>query len=316
MIALRNIKPQSSQRTQEGCMFDLTLSGILWFLLALFVIFMIISPSLARASVHRARERTIRQIETKRGSRMIVMIHRQESVSLLGVPVSRYITIEDSEAVLRAIRLTKPDVPIDIILHTPGGLVLAAEQIAHALVRHQAPVTVMVPHYAMSGGTLLALVSDKIIMDPNAVLGPVDPQLGPFPARGIVELLERKDIHRISDEMLIIGGMATRALNQVRYSITRLLLSNGVEPEKAERLADIFSSGHWTHDYPFTVEEACALGLEVSEEMPEEVYQLMDLYPQAANQRPSVSYIPMPYHREGDQTVGGDKPPTGRRRRA
>src|SRR3954468_13729571 len=74
-----------------------------------------------------------------------------------------------------------------------------------------------------------------IIMDPNAVLGPVDPQLGGFPARGIVELLERKDIDKVSDEMLIMAGMATRALHQVRHSITSLLLSNGVEPEKAER---------------------------------------------------------------------------------
>jgi ClpP class serine protease len=289
-------------------MFDLTLSNILWFLLALFVIFMIISPSLARAAVSRQRAAAIRQIERKRSSRVIVMIHRQESVSLLGLPVSRYINIEDSEAVLRAIRLTKPDVPIDIILHTPGGLVLAAEQIAHALVRHQAPVTVMVPHYAMSGGTLLALAADQILMDPNAVLGPVDPQLGPFPARGIVELLERKDIDKVSDEMLIMAGMATRALHQVRYSLVRLLLANGVEPAEAERLADIFSAGHWTHDYPISVEEARHLGLAVSEELPDAVYQLMDLYPQAANQRPSVAYIPTPYRREGEQPVGGDKP--------
>jgi ClpP class serine protease len=194
--------------------------------------------------------------------------------------------------------------------------VLAAEQIAHALVRHQAPVTVMVPHYAMSGGTLLALASDKSIMDPNAVLGPVDPQLGQFPARGIIELLERKDINRVSDEMVIMGVMATRAAHQVRRSITRLLRSNGVEPDKAERLADIFSSGYWTHDYPISVEEARTLGLEVSEDLPEQVYLLMDLYPQVANQRPSVSYIPTPYRRDGDQTVGGDKPPPGRRRRA
>ena len=294
-------------------MFDLTLSGILWFLLALFVVYIVISPSLARAALDRQRAAAIRQIERKRGSRVIVMIHRQESVSLLGLPVSRYINIEDSEAVLRAIRLTKPDVPIDILLHTPGGLVLAAEQIAHALVRHKAPVTVLVPHYAMSGGTLLALASDQIIMDPNAVLGPVDPQLGPFPARGIVELLERKDTDKVSDEMLIMGGMATRALYQVRHSLTRLLLSNGVEPEQAERMAAIFSTGHWTHDYPISVEEARTFGLAVSEDLPDEVYQLMDLYPQAANQRPSVSYIPTPYRREGDQPVGGDKSPTGRR---
>jgi Serine dehydrogenase proteinase len=75
-------------------------------------------------------------------------------MSFLGFPIARYIDIEDSEAVLRAIQLTDPDVPIDLILHTPGGLVLAATQIADALRAHPSKVTVFVPHYAMSGATV------------------------------------------------------------------------------------------------------------------------------------------------------------------
>jgi len=74
--------------------------------------------------------------------------------------------------------MTDDDVPIDLLLHTPGGLVLASEQIAVAIRRHKAPVTVFIPHYAMSGGTLIALGADEIVMDPNAVIGPVDPQIG------------------------------------------------------------------------------------------------------------------------------------------
>lgn len=70
------------------------------------------------------------RFQNERKSRAIATIHRQETISFLGVPVSSYIDIEDSEAVLRAIRLTPDDQPIDLILHTPGGLVLAAEQIA------------------------------------------------------------------------------------------------------------------------------------------------------------------------------------------
>jgi len=95
-------------------------------------------------------------------------------VSVLGVPVSNFIDIQDSEEILRAIRATPNDQPIDLILHTPGGLVLAAEQIARALVEHKGKITVFVPHYAMSGGTLIALAADEIIMDANAVLGQVD----------------------------------------------------------------------------------------------------------------------------------------------
>src|SRR6267378_2538385 len=109
------------------------------------------------ANIERAA--ALGQFERERNSRVIAMIHRQEGGSLFGVPVSGSISIDDSEAVLRAIRLTPPEQPIDIILHTPGGLVLAAEQIAKALVERKGKVTVFVPHYAMSGGTLIALAA-------------------------------------------------------------------------------------------------------------------------------------------------------------
>jgi len=137
----------------------------------------------------RERLRKIREIELKRKSRVIALIHRQESISILGLPISKYINIEDSEQILRAIRLTPNDMPIDIILHTPGGLVLAAEQIAHAIRNHPAKVTVFVPHYAMSGGTFIALAAVEIVMDENAVLGPVDPQIGSYPVASILNVV-------------------------------------------------------------------------------------------------------------------------------
>jgi ClpP class serine protease len=80
-------------------------------------------------------------------------------MSFLGFPIFRYIDINDSEEVLRAIHLTDASVPIDIVLHTPGGLVLAALQIARAIHKHKGKVTAFVPHYAMSGGTLTALAA-------------------------------------------------------------------------------------------------------------------------------------------------------------
>ena len=72
--------------------------------------------------IQKAREDLLKSFEQDRKSRVIAMIHRQENVSFLGVPVSSHISIEDSEAVLRAIRFTPPDQPIDLILHTPGGI--------------------------------------------------------------------------------------------------------------------------------------------------------------------------------------------------
>ena len=156
------------------------------------------------------RYRAIRKLEQARSSRVITLIHRQESVSLLGIPLRRFIDVEDSEQVLRAIRLTPDTVPIDLVVHTPGGLVLAAEQIARALHSHPAKVTVLVPHYAMSGGTLLALAADEIVMDENAVLGPVDPQIGQWPAASIIKVAESKPLERVNDETLILADLVAQ----------------------------------------------------------------------------------------------------------
>ncbi|HXF83567.1 MAG TPA: hypothetical protein VNN19_12525 [bacterium] len=262
------------------------------------ILLQVFIPMMQKRLMQEMRLVAIRRLEAQRRSRVITMIHRQETMSLLGFPVARYIDIEDSEKVLRAIRLTPPEMPIDLILHTPGGLVLAAEQIAWALKRHPGTVTVFIPHYAMSGGTLIALAADEIVMDPNAVLGPVDPQLGSpqsgyFPAASVLKALETPNPNR-DDQTLIMGDVARKAVEQVYRTVRGLLLEHHDEAQ-ADRLARAMSEGRWTHDYPIDFEEAKALGLRVSDAMPEEIYRLMDLYPQTRQQRPGVEYIPTPY---------------------
>ena len=261
----------------------------------LFFLLSSLAPVLRQRMLEAARVRLLRKIEEARNSRVITLIHRQETLALLGFPLARYIDINDSEAVLRAIKLTAPDVPIDLILHTPGGLVLASEQIARGLCRHQAPVTVFVPHYAMSGGTLIAMAADKIIMDENAVLGPVDPQLGQWPAVSILSAVEQKPVAEIDDQTLILADMARKAMRQVKQTVMEILSLNDLAPGQAEPIAEKLTSGVWTHDYPITVGEARAMGLPIDTDMPTEVYQLMNLYPQSGQRRPSVDYIPVPY---------------------
>lgn len=259
------------------------------------VILALIQPIVRLRMLEAARVRLLRAIETKRGTRVIALIHREETLALLGFPLARYIDIHDSEQVLRAIKLTDPKVPIDLILHTPGGLVLATEQIAMALCRHPGKVTVFVPHYAMSGGTLLALAADEIVMDENAVLGPVDPQLGQWPANSILKAVEQKSVNEVDDETLILADVARKAVGQIRSLIINILSHGQMPKEKAETLADMLSSGVWTHDYPIGAQEAQEMGLPVNTNVPQEVYQLMSLFPQAGRGRPSVLYIPMPY---------------------
>jgi ClpP class serine protease len=263
-------------------------------LLLIFLIISALQPVIRQRLLESNRTKLLRLLEARRNSRLITLIHRQERLSFLGFPLARFIDINDSEAILRAIKLTDPHIPIDLILHTPGGLVLAAEQIATALCRHPAKVTVFIPHYAMSGGTLIALAADEIVMDENAVLGPVDPQVGQHPAASILAVLEQKSIDQVSDETLIMADMARKAQRQVKDTV-RSILKERVNAEIAENLAEILTSGRWTHDYPIPVEEARQLGLPVSTEVPAEVYQLMSLFPQSGAGRPSVEYIPLPY---------------------
>lgn len=258
-----------------------------------------LQPIWQRRRVEFQRIQTIREFERQRNSRAILLIHRQESISFLGIPLSRYITIEDSEQVLRAIRLTPPETPIDLILHTPGGLVLATEQIARALIRHPSKVTVFVPHYAMSGGTMLALAADEIVMDANAVLGPVDPQLGNFPAASILKVIADKPISEVDDQTLIMADLSGKAINQVQKFVRTLLKDNipkqKVSQENIEPIVEALTTGKVTHDYPITVEEATELGLPITVGLPNAIYNLMELYPQSQGGKPSVMYIPMPY---------------------
>ncbi|NPB04983.1 MAG: hypothetical protein GXO08_01185 [Aquificae bacterium] len=276
--------------------------NLLWWFL---IIFIILQPWLSRIQLQKARESLIRRLEQKRKSRVITMIHRQETMGFLGIPIFRFITIEDSEEVLRAIRMTPDDMPIDFIIHTPGGLALAATQIANALADHKGEVRVIVPHYAMSGGTLIALAADKIIMDPHAVLGPVDPQLGSLPAASIKKAMEQKPVEKLEDQTLILGDVAVKALRQMYDYVYNLLLKKKYPEEVAKRVAEDFTQGKWTHDYPLTYELLKEYGLRVSTDVPEEVYELMALYPQPKqNAVPSVQYIPVPYKNNAQTPKG------------
>ena len=267
-------------------------------LLWLFFIVSALQTALQRKYLEAMRTRKIAQIERMRGSRVILMIHRQETMNLLGFPLVRYIDVNDSEEVLRAIQLTDAEMPLDIVLHTPGGLVLAATQIARAIQGHKGKVTVFVPHYAMSGGTLIALAADEIVMCDHSVLGPIDPQLGQMPAASLIRVVEQKPITEIDDQTLVLADVGRKAIAQVE-TVARRLLTDKMDEEKAATLAAQLATGTWTHDYPISAEEAREMGLPVRTNMPEEILELMTLYPQPVRRLGGgVEYLPEPRHRE------------------
>ena len=156
----------------------------------IFIAIMLLQPLLAARWYVVRRAQVIRTIEKLHGTRVITMIHRQERRSLFGFAISRHIDLEDAQTIIAAIKDTPEDMPIDFVIHTPGGLVLAAMQIARAVEAHKAKVTVYVPVYAMSGGTLIALAADEIVLGEFSVLGPIDPQIAGLPAASIVKARE------------------------------------------------------------------------------------------------------------------------------
>lgn len=258
----------------------------------MFFIFTALQPVIRQRMLEGARQRLIARIENKRKSRVILMVHRQETMSLLGFPIMRYIDIQDAEELLRACELTDESIPLDIVLHTPGGLVLPSLQIARAVRQHKGKVTVFVPHYAMSGGTLIALAADEIVMSPHAVLGPVDPQLNGMAAASILKVVEKKPVSEIDDQTLILADNAAKAIAQLKDA-AKYLLGRTMSEDRAESLAALLAGGErWTHDFPITAEIAKELGLKVSTAMPRDIMQLMSLYPQPKRGPASVEYLP------------------------
>jgi ClpP class serine protease len=263
------------------------LSSLFW----IFIAIMVLQPLLTGRWYAVRRAQAIRAIEKSHATRVITMIHRQEKRSFFGFAVSRHIDLEDAQTIIAAIKDTPEDIPIDLVIHTPGGLVLAAMQIARALEAHKAKVTVYVPVYAMSGGTLIALAADEIVLGEFSVLGPIDPQIAGLPAASIVKARESKSIEGVSDLTLVFADVAEKALAQVKRGAVELLMPR-MDQAAAEALADKLAGGHWTHDYALTAGEACALGLPVKVGMPPEVMELMSLYPQPIQQS-GVEYLPI-----------------------
>ena len=274
-------------------------------LLWLFFVLASLQPAFTRQVLFAQRRRALAVISRRRKATVITLVHRQESLNLLGFPIVRYIDIDDAESVLRAIADTADDQPIEIILHTPGGMVIAARQIATALADHPAHVTAVVPHYAMSGGTMISLACDEIVIESHAALGPVDPQLGQYPAASLIEVSKLPGQH--DDQTLLMADVGRKAIYQTE-DFTRRMLERHMTPAQARDVAHLLATGVFTHDHPLQAPELIELRLPVTVGVPAEERELMQLYPQPRGRTPAVEYVP------GPQRAPSPQPALPRRR--
>ncbi|MCA1814183.1 MAG: hypothetical protein LC624_09570 [Halobacteriales archaeon] len=235
-------------------------------------------PRLRGARFAKRRRALLDRIEKEQGSKVLTLVHGKAPVSMLGWPMYQMIDMDDAEAVLRGIRRAG-DRPIDLVLHTPGGQYHASLQIARALRNHTARTRVFVPHVAMSGGTLIALGASEIVMDPDAVMGAVDPQVGDL-LRGWhstaswVKVAKDKGL-QADDETLALADVSGKLLEGTRRAVGELVAGKVQDP--GPLLARLVEGGY-AHGYPLSPQELRALGLPVRTDLSPLVHELLASY--------------------------------------
>lgn len=142
----------------------------------------------------------------------------------------------------------------------------------------------------MSGGTLIALAADEIVMGEFSMLGPIDPQIMGVSAASILAARDAKPVEHVSDLALALADVSEKAIAQVKRGAVEIMTPR-MERAAAEALADTLASGTWTHDYALTPQEATDLGLAITVGLPQQVLDLMKLYP-APVRRSVVEFLP------------------------
>ncbi|MCE9521749.1 MAG: ATP-dependent Clp protease proteolytic subunit, partial [Alphaproteobacteria bacterium] len=209
----------------------------------------------------------VARLEAKRGSRVIAIIHRENMER-------GFLDVADLEDTLTAIRQTPKDKPLDIIIHSPGGHIRVGQQIARAIKAHPAKTTVFVPYFALGSTTFMAFAADEIVMSAHAALSPVDPFAGAGPASSVLKGIKSKPIAKVADETVICADIAQKLLNEAKR-VTCELMESKHDHDGVCRMADELVSGKFSRDRAITATSATMLGLNVSVDMPSEVFDLI-----------------------------------------
>ena len=153
----------------------------------------------------------------------------------------------------------------DLILHTPGGEVFSSLMISRILKDYPGKIRTIVPMFAMSGGTLLALSTDEIIMNKTACLGPVDPQLGSLFKSGSAKSWERivkfkgKKAEDSSISMALEGSKYTKTIRNHMMDIIDL----GMSDKDKKKFVEFITTGNVEHAYALTPDRLKEFGVPV-----------------------------------------------------
>lgn len=123
------------------------------------------------------RRAKIAAVEAITGIPLVVYaVDTSNAAKTAGNPLGGLLNWDDRDAFLEALQGIEGDA-LDVLLHSPGGLAEATETIVVLLRNRFRHVRFIVPSFAKSAATMLALSGDAILMDDTAELGPIDPQM-------------------------------------------------------------------------------------------------------------------------------------------
>ncbi|WP_323762252.1 SDH family Clp fold serine proteinase [Maricaulis sp.] len=201
------------------------------------------------------------------------------------------IAFDEAFEAVASIRQANPRARIIVVLHTLGGYARPAHMISLALKQHLAKarakghynpkrepqVIAYVPYVAMSGGTMIALAADKIVMDPTASLGPIDTIYGGFPTEAYKELLAQKGPLATQDVLVMLAHEAEK-YDRYAGKVARDIVNpvHRVDEKVEHHIADTLSAGTLSHSQAITPEDAKALGMNVKTKIPDLIYGLVD----------------------------------------
>jgi len=140
--------------------------------------------------IHTVRRKYLKALSDKTGRTSIV--YYSGWLSAPAFLPSHVINDEDKAGFMQAAHKVAHVSGLDLILHTPGGSVTAAESIVDYLHKvFDGDIRVIVPQIAMSAGTMIACASKQILMGRQSNLGPIDPQINGLPAYDVLSEFDR-----------------------------------------------------------------------------------------------------------------------------
>lgn len=206
------------------------------------------------------------------------------------------INLETTTSLLEVLRTVKPTSTVDLIIHTEGGDIAASLQIALALSRHQGSINIYVPFYAYSAGTLLCLSARTIFMDPQAMLGPIDPQIGIASLDGafaVSDLANMKNLKSIDhqDDSIVLGDLVGQKWIKLLKSKISEIMAPNYEPGTINMIFEELASGKLPHDAPLNWPRLQELGLNISPcRLPPSIYKAVSsvIYDTCRHRRTTV----------------------------